>query len=145
MIVSKVPAMVMAGALLSCVGGGISSAQTAANWGAPGTSYVLHSNAASGCPALDWHLVVMSDGSISGIVGVNDMQTMYKVTGTSSGANFHLDGKEVGGTRTAAVNGQLQDQKIALSIGGLPVGNACQGKTVYINRRQPAQVGGEGG
>jgi hypothetical protein len=149
MIISKVPAAVLAGALLSCMGGGIASAQQpaaqgAGNWGQTGTTYALHSNAAEGCPAMDWHLVVMGDGTLSGVVGLNDMKTMFRVTGTYSGANFHLQGKEVGGTRTGAVNGQLQEHNIALSIGGLPVGNSCQGKTVYIKRREPAPVGGEG-
>jgi FlaG/FlaF family flagellin (archaellin) len=150
MTVSKTSMMVLAGALLSCVGGSIALAQqptgqAAGNWGQAGTTYALHSNAASGCPALDWHLVVQNDGTIGGMVGVNDMKTMFRVHGTYSGANFQLQGQEVGGKRTAAVNGQLQDQNIALSIGGLPVGSACQGKTVYIKRREAAPVGGEGG
>jgi hypothetical protein len=145
----KLPVMI-AGALISCVGGSTAFAQatagqSAGSWGQSGTTYALHSNAASGCPALDWHLVVQSDGTLSGVVGVNDMQTMFRVHGTYSGANFHLDGQEVGGSRTAAVNGQLQEGNIALSIGGLPVDSACQGKTVYIKRREAAPVGGEGG
>jgi hypothetical protein len=149
MIVSKISAMVLAGTLLSGVGGSIAYAQqpagqAAAGWGQAGTSYSVHSNAAGGCPALDWHLVVMNDGSISGMVGVNDMQTMFRVRGTYSGANFQLQGQEVGGTRTAAVNGQLQNQRVAITIGGLPVGSACQGKTVYIQRREPAAFGGGG-
>jgi hypothetical protein len=143
------PTAMMAGALLSCVGGGVASAQqpagqTAGGWGQSGTTFALHSNAGSGCPALDWHLVVMNDGTLAGMVGVNDMKTMFRVHGTYSGANFHLDGQEVGGTRTAAVNGQLQEGRVALTIGGLPVDSACQGKTVYIKRREAAPVGGEG-
>jgi hypothetical protein len=149
MILSKASAIILAGTLLSGVGASIAFAQqptgqAGGNWGQAGTTYALHSNAASGCPALDWHLVVQNDGSIGGMVGVNDMKTMFRVHGTYSGANFHLDGQEVGGTRTAAVNGQLQDQRIAISIGGLPVDSACQGKTVYIKRREPTAVGGEG-
>jgi hypothetical protein len=140
MIFSKIPAAVLAGALLSCVGGSIASAQGGASWGQPGTSYDMHSNAAGGCPALDWHLVVMSNGTISGIVGVNDMQTMFRLTGSYSGANFHLDGHEVGGTRSGAVNGQLQEGQIAMTLGGLPVGAACEGKTVYVKRREPEIV-----
>jgi hypothetical protein len=141
MIFSKVSAAVLAGALLSCVGGSIASAQaTAQSWGEPGTTYALHSNAAGDCPAMDWHLVVMTDGTMHGIVGLNDMKTVFDVAGTYSGANFHLDGHEVGGTRTGAVNGQIQNLNIALTLGGLPVGSACQGKTVYIARRQPEIV-----
>src|SRR5947209_18876865 len=124
---SKVPAAVLAGALLSCVGGSIASAQgTAQTWGQSGTTYAMHSNAAGACPALDWHLVVMSDGTMSGMVGVDDMKTMFRVAGTYSGANFHLDGHEVGGTRAGAVNGQLQEGQIAMTLGGLPVGAACE-------------------
>jgi hypothetical protein len=91
---------------------------------------------------MDWHLVVQKDGLMSGMVGIDDMKTMFRLTGTYSGANFHLDGKEVGGTRTGALNGQLQEHKIAMTLGGLPVNSRCQGKTVYINRRQPVEQGG---
>jgi hypothetical protein len=95
---------------------------------------------------MDWHLVVMNDGSIHGIVGLNDMKTLFDVAGTYAGATFHLDGHEVGGTRSGAVNGQLQSEgRIALTLGGLPVGSACQGKTVYIKRKVPAPVGAQNG
>jgi hypothetical protein len=137
---------VLTGALLWCVGGSVGSAQASAqDWGLAGTTYTLHSSAASGCPAMDWFLVVMNDGTLSGIVGVDDMRTLFRISGTHSGANFRLDGTEVGGTRTGVVNGQIQASRIALMFGGLPVGSACQGKTTYIKRRNPAPAGGAGG
>ncbi len=146
MISKKMLSAAIAGALLFCVGGTIASAQaTTQTWGQTGTTYALHSNAEGDCPAMDWHLVVMNDGSIHGIVGLNDMKTLFDVAGTYAGATFHLDGHEVGGTRSGAVNGQLQEGRIALTLGGLPVGSACQGKTVYIRRREPTPVGAEGG
>jgi hypothetical protein len=88
--------------------------------------------------------VVLKGGVMTGMVGVDDMKTMFRLNGTYSGANFQMTGQEVGGTRTGAVNGQLQNQKIAMTLGGLPVGSRCQGKTVYIQRREPAQFGGGG-
>jgi hypothetical protein len=147
MIVNKVRGAVMAGALLSCAGWNVASAQAPAqSWGEPGTTYALHSNAAGDCPAMDWHLVVMNDGSIHGIVGLNDMKTLFEVAGTYTGATFHLDGHELGGTRSGAVNGQLQSEgRIALTLGGLPIGAACQGKTVYITRKVPAPIGAQNG
>jgi hypothetical protein len=153
MIVSKAFTSVLAGTLLYCVGGSVASAQqptggisgqTAGDWGQPGSTFDLRSNPSGECPAMDWHIVVLKDGIMTGMVGVDDMKTMFRLNGTYSGANFHLDGQEVGGTRTGALNGQLQEQKIAMTLGGLPVNSRCQGKTVYIQRREPAQFGGGG-
>jgi hypothetical protein len=153
MIVSKISAMVLAGTLLSCVAGGIAFAQqptggiagqTAGDWGQPGSTFAMHSNPVDDCPAMDWNIVVQKDGIMTGMVGVDDTKAIFRLTGTYSGANFHLNAQEVGGTRTGAANGQLQNQRIALTLGGLPVGSRCQGKTVYIQRREPAQFGGGG-
>jgi hypothetical protein len=150
-MIGKVCTMVLAGALFSSAGGSIALAQQptggiggqgAADWGLPGSVFSLHSSPAGDCPAMDWHIVVQKDGIMTGMVGVEDMKTMFRLNGTYSGANFHLDGQEVGGTRTGAVNGQLQEQKIAMTLGGLPVGSRCQGKTVYITRRPPTVEGG---
>ena len=35
---------------------------------APGTLFVLHSTAQGACPALDWHVVVGENGTLSGIL-----------------------------------------------------------------------------
>jgi hypothetical protein len=153
MIVSKAFTIALAGALLSGVGGSVAFAQqptggtagqTAGDWGQPGSTFAMHSNAVDDCPAMDWNIVVQKDGIMTGMVGVDDTKAIFRLTGTYSGANFHLNGQEVGGTRTASANGQLQEQKIAMTLGGLPVGSRCQGKTVYIQRREPAQFGGGG-
>ena len=146
----KLPADVMAGALLTCVSGNIASAQAPAEpWVSPGTTYDAHSNAAGDCPALDWHIVRGDNGSLSGIVATDDMKTVFRVTGRITEANFHLDGSEIAGPHpgtSGAVNGQLQSEgRIAMTLGGLPVGAACQGKTVYLVWHLPAPVVGGGG
>jgi hypothetical protein len=142
-----VHAAVMAGALFSCVGLNVASAQAPAEpWVSPGTTYSAHTNASGGCPAMDWHIVRGNNGTLSGVVGVDDMKTMFKVTGSFSGANFHMDGTEIGGTRTGAVNGQIQSEgRVTMTLGGLPVGSACQGKVVYIPFSRPAPYSGGNG
>jgi len=133
----KVPAALMAGALVSCIGWTVAAApgDTPAT---VGRIYVAHTPETDGCPALDWHIVVGGGNTLSGMVGANDMKTVFRVTGSYSGSTLRLDGTEVGGTRTAAVNGAVQsDGRLAMSIGGLPVGAACQGKTVYLMWMNP--------
>ncbi len=91
---------------------------------------------------MDWHLVRMANNTLTGMVGMDDMKTVFRVSGAISGANFTLNGTEIGGTRTGALNGQLQsDGRIAMTFGGLPGGSACQGKTVYIRFRTPVEQG----
>jgi hypothetical protein len=87
------------------------------------------------------------------MVGADDMKLIFHVTGSYDPQmkTLRLNGTEVGGTRTAAVNGAVQpDGRLAMSIGGLPVGSACQGKTVYLLWMNPhnyydVSVGGGSG
>jgi hypothetical protein len=147
---SKVPAAVLAGALLSCVGGSIASAQAPEQpWVKSGTTYDNHSEAAGDCPALDWHIVRGTGGSLTGLISTDDMTTVFRVTGHIVEANLHLEGTEITGPHpgtVGAVNGQLQSEgRIAMTLGGLPIGSRCQGKTVYLVWYLPAPVGAAGG
>ena len=132
----KFPAAVLTGAVISVVGWNVAPAQAPATpWVQTGTTYTLHSNSVGGCPAMDWHIVRGANGTLTGLVAIDDMKTVFRVAGQigQNGVKFHMDGTEVGGTRTGALNGELQsDGRLAMTIGGLPVGSACQGKTVYI-------------
>jgi hypothetical protein len=146
MILGKLSAGVMTGALLSCVGWGVASAQAPGNTPAvPGRVYTLHTAAVGGCPSLDWHIVVGANNTLSGMIGADDMKTVFRVSGTYDPnlKTFRLDGQEVGGTRTGAVNGAFQPEtfNMAASLGGLPVGSACQGKTVYVKWLEPDMAG----
>jgi len=84
------------------------------------------------------------------MVGTDDMKVVFRLTGTRNPTNktFQMAGHEVGGAnRPGALNGQVQsDGRIAISLGGLPVGSACQGKTVYLKWVSPydAYAGGSG-
>jgi hypothetical protein len=145
----KASAALLAGGLVSFVGWNVALAQpmTSAK-AAPGSVYSLHTAAVGGCPALDWHIVVGENNTFSGLVGADDMKVVFRVTGAMSGdhVNLKMTGQEIGGTRTGAVNGELQsDGRLAMTIGGLPVGAACQGKTVYIKWLNPYASGASGG
>jgi hypothetical protein len=149
MISRKIPAVAIAGALLSCVGWNIASAQTSpGNTPAyPGRVYTLHTPAVDDCPSLDWHIVVGEKNTLSGLIGTNDMKDVFRVQGTYDPAlrTFRLDGQEIGGAhRPGAVNGAFEPTtfRMAASLGGLPMGAKCQGKTVYIKWQEPALTGG---
>jgi hypothetical protein len=78
---------------------------------APGERvFSFHSNATfSGCPNLDWHIVVAPDNSVTGLVGWQNMQVVARVTGTLNrqAKTFQLTAKEVGGDRTATIDGNV--------------------------------------
>jgi hypothetical protein len=150
MNLGKLTAAVMAGALLTCVSGNIASAQAPEQpWVKAGTTYDNHSEAAGECPALDWHIVRGAGGALTGIVSTDDQRAVFRVTGRIVEANLHLQGTEIAGPHpglAVAVNGQLQSEgRIALTLGGLPVGAKCQDKTVYMVWHLPAPVGSGGG
>jgi hypothetical protein len=73
--------------------------------------YVLHSPASGGCPALDWHVTVASDGAMSGIVGWKDMEHLARVSGTANRQDHTLKmtATEIGGqSRTAEITGAIE-------------------------------------
>jgi hypothetical protein len=132
---------VLMGALLSPVGWNVAPAQVTGQ-AFVGRLYAFHTKAVGGCPALDWHVVVGENNTLSGMIGVNDMKTVFLVSGTyGADRKFRLDGKEIGGTRTGSINGQVYETGVmAATLGGLPVGAACQGKTVYARWNSPVDA-----
>lgn len=138
MIFGKVNAAVMVGLVLSCVGWNVAFAQVAGK-AFVGRVYSLHTDGVGGCPSLDWHIVVGENHTLSGMIGADNMSVMFHVTGTySADGTFHLDGKEVGGSRTGAVNGVIRRSGILVAtLGGLPVESPCQGTVVYVRPTPP--------
>jgi hypothetical protein len=138
MLFTKIPATMVATVLISCMDVTIAPAQVTGQAFAARV-YSMHTNAVGGCPSLDWHIVVGENNTLSGMIGANEMKTVFRVTGSyDANKAFHLSGHEVGGSRTGAVNGQIQgDGQMAATLGGLPVGAACQGKTVYVRWNNP--------
>jgi hypothetical protein len=139
MISRKTQAAAVAAALLSCMGWHNASAQVAGK-AYVGRIYALHTAAVGACPALDWNIVVGPNHTLSGVVGANDMEVLFRVTGTyAADGSFHLEGTEVGGTRTGAVDGQIQrrTQSMMATLGGMGVDSPCQGKTVYVRPIPP--------
>ena len=151
MVFMKLPVAVMAGALLSCAGIGLASAQAPGDT-APsvGRVYTLHTAAVGGgCPSLDWHIVVGPNDTLSGMIGADDMKVVFSVTGKYDPVlkTASMSGKEISGPNPGApgaLNAQVQsDGRLAASLGGLPVGAACQGKTVYVRWTSPQLSGGD--
>ena len=76
----------------------------------PGRVYTFHSSPGSGCPGVDWHVVVQANNVLAGVVAWNDMQSLARVNGSldrGTGA-FEMTAQEVGGQgRTAKVSGKV--------------------------------------
>ena len=71
--------------------------------------FTFHANASGSCPDLDWHVVLAPDDTVSGIIGWQHMQLLVRVTGNldRTKRTFSLTGKEVGGDRTATIDGEV--------------------------------------
>ncbi|MBS0560481.1 MAG: hypothetical protein JSR21_10535 [Proteobacteria bacterium] len=127
----------MAAAALLAIGG-ISVANAQGGQAiAPGTVYALHSAAAGGCPALDWHLVAGEGNTISGMVAWNNMKSMAHVEGKiGADRTFSMMAKEVSGPKvgaTAKVTGTAQtDGWLVANING--EGVKCEGVKIPIWR-----------
>ena len=111
-----------------------------------GRVYTFHSTPQGSCPALDWHVVVQSNGDLSGMIAWNNMQSMARATGTVNMANrtFSMNAVEVGGQgRTATVTGTVrQDGWLVANING--PGVACKGVTVPWSVTPAGVTGGNG-
>ena len=109
-----------------------------------GRVYTFHSTPQGSCPALDWHVVVQSNGGLSGMIAWNNMQQMARADGTvnMSARTFQMKAVEVGGQgRTADITGTVrQDGWLVANINGQDV--ACTGVTIPWGVTPPA--GGNG-
>ena len=115
---------VVAGALLLAATLGVASAQYP-----EGRLYAFRSKAQAGCPALDWHIMVNSNGDANGMISWDDMKSMTHATGSvnTSAHTFSMAAKEVGGQgRTATITGQVrQDGWLVADVKGPKV--TCTG------------------
>ena len=118
---------------------GVASAQNLPE----GRVYSFHSRAQGSCPALDWHVVVQSNGGLSGMIAWNNMQQMARAQGTlnASARTFEMKAVEVGGQgRTAEITGTVrQDGWLIANING--PGVACKGVNVPWGVQPPSQGG----
>ena len=74
----------------------------------PGRVYSFHSGATASCPALDWHVVLGDDNSLTGMISWDGMRSMAHASGMLQGNAFQMTAKEVGGrNRTATVDGTV--------------------------------------
>ena len=97
-----------------------------------GRVYSFHSSAQGGCPALDWHVVAQSNGTLAGMISWNNMQSMARAAGTynAQAKTFQMTAKEEGGQgRTATISGTIrQDGWLVANISGPNV--TCNGINV---------------
>jgi hypothetical protein len=110
----------------------------------PGRIYTFHSTAQSGCPGLDWHVVLTGDNMLDGMIAWNNMQSMAHATGSVNPQTrtFQMTAQEVGGRgRTATINGTVRtDGYLVANISGPNVN--CQGVTVPWSAPPPPSGGG---
>jgi len=95
----------------------------------PGRVYTFHSSAQSGCPGLDWHVVLTPDNMLDGMIAWNNWQSMAHATGSINpqARTFQMTAEEVGGRhRTADISGTVRsDGYLVANITGPNV--SCQG------------------
>jgi hypothetical protein len=104
----------------------VSACGIAAAQGLPeGRIYAFHSQAQHNCPAMDWHLVVGANGTLTGMISWNNMQSVARASGTvdSHSQTFQLAATEEGGRqRTATIKGTVtQDGWLDADIQGADV------------------------
>jgi hypothetical protein len=134
------PKLIAASVLAIAATCGAASAQGVAP---PGRVYAFHSQASGACPALDWHVTVGPNNTLTGILAWDDMKAMAHATGSvTPNRTFAMTAKEVGGQgRTAEITGQVRtDGWLVANIKGPKI--ECNGITVPWYTPAPAGGGG---
>jgi hypothetical protein len=109
-----------------------------------GRLYAFHSTAQGSCPALDWHVVVGPQNTLSGMLSWDNMKSVAHATGTlnPTARTFVMHAQEVGGQgRSATIDGTVnQNGWLTANIKGPNV--ACTGVSVAWFTPPPAGGGG---
>jgi hypothetical protein len=126
-------------ALTACTPGANSPSQIATGQASDGKGglFAFHTGPASGCPGLDWHVVVQPGGQISGMVGWDNMAHTANLSGNMApdGA-FTGKALEVASGRTGNIAGRAAGNYIAISISG--TGTPCDNVVLNV----PRSIGG---
>ncbi len=127
-----VPALLLAGAA--------ALAPTAASAQGATQLYSFHTGAASGCPGLDWHVIVGPDRKVSGMVGWDGMTRTATLSGKlSANGEFTATANEAATGKKATVGGRASGNALAIAISG--TGSPCDNVILNV----PRAVGGLGG
>lgn len=131
---------IVAGALALAASLGVASAQPLPE----GRVYMFHSKAQGACPALDWHITVQANNTLSGMIAWNDMKSIAYATGVVNmpKGTFQLSAQEIRGQgRTAKIDGQVrQDGWLVINLRGQKV--TCEG--IVVPWYTPPQGAGGG-
>jgi len=77
----------------------------------PGRVMSFHSEPSSGCPGLDWHIVVAANNQLKGMISWDDMHDIARVTGSANpDGRFHLVFPGMKGSgKGGSIEGQFPD------------------------------------
>lgn len=108
-----------------------------------GGLYSFHTGPASGCPGLDWHVVLAPDGKITGMVGWAGMTRTATLSGTM-GRNDTFTGTATDAKtgKVASVAGSAGGSFIDISISG--TGTPCDNVVLNVPRAGGGMGGGGG-
>ncbi len=111
-----------------------------------GRVYTFHSGTTGPCPGADWHVVVGSNNTLSGVITWDNMKAMARASGTVNPANrtFQMNAVRVdegGKGRTATIDGTVrQDGWLVANVKGPNI--SCQG--INVPWFVPPPSGGHG-
>ena len=135
-MVSKLKSAVVAAVLLSGVAWLAAPAYADKFPPLEGTVYSTISPAVDGCPELSWHVRVGPNNSLTGMVGRDGMNEIWKVSGSyKADRSFHLNGQELGGAqRTGTVDGYVRasDGSLIFTISNMSGPSKCNNKSVWV-------------
>ena len=105
--------------------------------------FVYHSEGSGGCPALDWHIVVVANNALHGMIAWSNMADIANVTGSvTPSRTFTIHAVDVTGGQgqAATVTGRVRsDGWIVANINGPKID--CQGISGPWFVKPPAAAG----
>jgi hypothetical protein len=111
----------------------------------PGRVMSFHSEPSSGCPGLDWHIVVAANNQLKGMISWDDMHDIARVTGSANpDGRFHLVFPGMKGSgKGGSIEGQFPDYNGYLTAH--VVGAGCPQQDVKVEWFRTPSAGSPNG
>src|SRR3954447_15429122 len=93
-----------------------------------GRAYGFHTGPTGACQSASWYIYIDSDKSVEGYASWDRQRMRATLSGNiNDDGTSQLQAKEVGGARTAAINGRVEGDNYAFTLSGS--GTPCDGHT----------------
>jgi len=104
-----------------------------------GRAYGFHTKATGACQSADWYVYIDDDKTVEGYASWDRQRMRATLSGRiNDDGTLQLHAKEMGGERTAVINGRAEGDNLVFTLSGS--GTPCDGVTWKVPRQSYGRV-----